>query len=81
LANPTGDLEGMAQVTNDKTRQPRVRLLSREEAEREDRTFWHSKSPKERLAAAEQLRQIAYGYEPATSRIQAVIVRTFRKPR
>jgi hypothetical protein len=58
-----------------------VRLLSREEAEREDRFFWHSRSPAERLAAAEQLRQIAYGYDPLTARIQAVVVRTFLKKR
>ena len=56
-----------------------VRLLSREEAEREDRLFWHSKSPVERLAAAEQLRQVAYGYDAATARIQAVVVRTVLK--
>ena len=56
-----------------------VRLLSREEAEREDRLFWHSKTPAERLAAAEQLRQVAYGYDAATARIQAVIVRTCLK--
>ncbi len=53
-----------------------VRLLSREEAEQEDRRLWHSKTPAERLAAAEQLRQIAYGYDPTTARIQAIIVRT-----
>ncbi len=47
-----------------------VRLLTREEAELEDRTYWHSKTPLERLAAAEQLRQIAYGYDPLTDRIQ-----------
>ena len=47
-----------------------VRLLTREEAEREDRAYWRSKTPLERLAAAEQLRQIAYGYDPLTDRIQ-----------
>ena len=57
-----------------------VRLLSREAAEREDRLFWHSKSPAERLAAAERLRQVAYGYDAATARIQAVVVRTVLKP-
>ena len=56
-----------------------VRLLSREEAEREDRLFWHSKTPVERLAAAEQLRQVAYGYDAATARIQAVFIRTVLK--
>ncbi len=49
-----------------------VRLLSREEAERQDRVFWHSKTPAERLAAAEQLRQIAYGYDAVAARIPAI---------
>ena len=49
-----------------------IRLLSAEEAALEDRTYWHSKTPAERLAAAETLRQVAYGYDPITGRIQAV---------
>jgi hypothetical protein len=57
-----------------------ARLLSRQEAEREDRVFWHSKTPAERLAAAEKLRQIAYGYDGSTARIQPVVVRTRLKP-
>jgi hypothetical protein len=57
-----------------------VRLLSREEAEQEDRLYWHSKTPEERLAAAEQLRQIAYGYDPVTARIQAIVVHAKLKP-
>lgn len=51
-----------------------ARLLSRREAEQEDRVFWHSKTPTERLAAAEQLRQIAYGCDASTARIQATVV-------
>ena len=42
------------------------------EAEAADRAHWLSKTPQERLAAAEQLRQIAYGYDATTSRIQQV---------
>jgi len=53
-----------------------VRILTREQAEEEDRTFWHSKTPAERLAAAEQLRQIAYGYDASTARIHAIFVYT-----
>jgi hypothetical protein len=56
-----------------------IRLLSRERAEVEDRTFWHSKTPAERWAAAEQLRQIAYGYD-ASSRISAIAEFTQLKP-
>ena len=53
----------MAQANSDTVETLPIRLLTREEAEHEDRVFWHSKTPAERLAAAEQLRQIAYGYE------------------
>jgi hypothetical protein len=69
----------MAQVKSADIESSSPRLLSREEAEREDRVFWHSKTPLERLAAAEQLRQIAYGYDALTARIQAVVVRTVLK--
>ena len=72
-------IEGMTQADSASIEGSAVRLLSREEAEREDRLFWHSKTPAKRLAAAEQLRQVAYGYDAATARIQAVVVRTFLK--
>jgi hypothetical protein len=63
----------MSQISGDAERpaQPVVRLLTQAEAAEEDRTYWHSKTPAERLAAAEQLRQVAYGYDPITARIQA----------
>ena len=72
-------IEGMTQADIAPIEASAVRLLSREEAEREDRLFWHSKTPVERLAAAEQLRQVAYGYDAATARIQAVFIRTVLK--
>jgi hypothetical protein len=60
-------------VSRNKNADRLVRLLTKEEVEQEDRTFWHSKTPAERLAAAEQLRQAAYGYDPASARIQEII--------
>jgi hypothetical protein len=36
----------------------------------DDRSFWLSKTPYERLAAVEQMRQIIYGYDPSTTRLQ-----------
>jgi hypothetical protein len=41
--------------------------------EADDKAFWASKTPAERLAALELLRQIAYGYDPATARLQRVL--------
>ncbi len=73
---PSHQIEGMTLSDSAAIESSAARLLSREEAEREDRLFWHSKTPAERLAAAEQF---AYGYDAATARIQAVVVRTFLK--
>ena len=63
------------------TKTPSIRLLSLEEAEAEDHVFWHSKTPAERWAAAEQLRQIAYGYDATTARISAIAEITELKQR
>jgi len=71
----------MAQPDSDTGAPFAARLLTRAEAEREDRVYWHSKTPEERLAAAELLRQVAYGYDATTARIQAVVVRTRLKQR
>jgi hypothetical protein len=39
----------------------------------EDRAYWHSKTPEERLAAMELMRAINYGYDPATERLQRLL--------
>ena len=38
-----------------------------------DRQYWLSKTPAERFEALELLRQIAYGYDPATARLQRIL--------
>lgn len=40
--------------------------------ESDEKEFWLSRPPAERLAALELLRQIAYGYEPNSLRLQRV---------
>ena len=42
------------------------------EAERAERAYWFSRTPSERLAAAEQLRQAVYGYDPDRAVISPV---------
>lgn len=37
------------------------------------RAYWAARTPEERLAALELLRQIIYGYDPATTRLQRVL--------
>ncbi|GMU22750.1 MAG: hypothetical protein AMXMBFR13_28340 [Phycisphaerae bacterium] len=39
----------------------------------DEKAFWLSKTPEERLRALEYLRQVAYGYDPATARLQRVL--------
>ena len=38
-----------------------------------DKVYWLSKTPLERLQALEFMRQIHYGYDPATTRLQRVL--------
>jgi hypothetical protein len=38
-----------------------------------DKAYWLSKTPQERLEAQEYMRQMAYGYDPATARLQRVL--------
>lgn len=44
-----------------------------EEAKTAGPTYWHSRTPQERLWALELMRQRFYGYDPATTRIQRVL--------
>jgi hypothetical protein len=39
----------------------------------DNRDYWQSRTPKKRLAAVEQLRQLNYDYDPAADRFQRVI--------
>jgi hypothetical protein len=39
----------------------------------DERAYWLSKTPYERLQAAELMRQIVYGYDPSTTRLQRVL--------
>ena len=44
--------------------------------ESDEKAFWLAKTPYERLLAMEQMRQIVYGYHPATTRLQRVLTVT-----
>ena len=41
--------------------------------ESDDKEYWHTKTPRERLQAVELMRQINYGYDPVTTRLQRVL--------
>ena len=39
----------------------------------DEKAFWLSQTPAERLRALEYLRQVTYGYDPDTTRLQRVL--------
>jgi hypothetical protein len=39
----------------------------------DEKAYWLSRPPHERLQAAELMRQIVYGYDPSTTRLQRVL--------
>lgn len=49
--------------------------------ESDEKEYWLSKTPQERLLALEMMRQIIYGYDPSTTRLQRVFEVTQRSPR
>ena len=40
--------------------------------------YWRSRTPQERMAALEMLRQVLYGYDPATARMERVLTVVYR---
>jgi len=36
----------------------------------DEKEYWQSKSPRERIQAIEIMREIIYGYDPSTARLQ-----------
>lgn len=46
--------------------------------ESDEKQYWVQKTPYERLEALEQMRQILYGYDPSTTRLQRVLTVTQR---
>lgn len=43
------------------------------QADADDRTYWRSKTPIERLEALELMRQVVYQYDPVTTRLQRIL--------
>jgi len=47
--------------------------------ESDEKEYWLSRSPEERLEAVEIMRRILYGYDPSSTRLQRVIEVAERK--
>lgn len=43
------------------------------EADEDDRQYWLNKTPLERWEGMEVIRQVIYGYDPTTTRLQRVL--------
>lgn len=56
-----------------------ISIVSVGEQELEARVYWHDKTPHERLEAVETTRQILYGFDSATARLQRVFEVVERK--
>ena len=44
-----------------------------QQADADDRAYWRFKTPIERLEALELMRQVAYQYDPFTTRLQRIL--------
>ncbi len=47
-------------------------IVNLHDEDTEDKAYWLSRSPSDRLVALEYLRQVMYGYDPNTTRLQRV---------
>jgi hypothetical protein len=47
----------------------------------DEKEYWLGRSPLERLQALEHLRQVMYGYDPSTARLQRFFEVIERQPR
>jgi hypothetical protein len=50
-----------------------ISVVSLHEQDEEVKRYWRGKSPHERLRAIEETRQMIYGYDPASTRLQRVL--------
>ena len=64
-----------ASLRHDQPRPDRtgLRVLTFQEAEREDRAYWHARTPLERLRHVEALRELNYGAAVINQGLQRVL--------
>ena len=46
----------------------------------DENEYWHRRTPEARLEALELMRQIIYGYDPSTERLQRLLIVVHREP-
>jgi len=50
-----------------------ISVVRLDEQDDHDKRYWRGKSPHERFQAVEETRQMIYGYDPASTRLQRVL--------
>ncbi len=50
-----------------------IKTISLQEADAADKAYWAAQTPRFRLEALEYMRQVAYGYDPVTARLERVL--------
>jgi hypothetical protein len=65
-------ISSMSDATGRKVDRRVLRIDSLHEPS-DDKAYWLSRSPEERLQAVETMRQIIYGYDPAAVRLQRIL--------
>jgi hypothetical protein len=50
-----------------------ISVVSLREQDGEEKSYWRSKSPHERLQTVEETRRMICGYDPASTRLQRVL--------
>lgn len=48
-------------------------VVALKDQQEDEKNYWRSKTPHERLQAVETTRQMIYGYDPASTRLQRVL--------
>ena len=56
-------------------------VIPLDQADAEDKAYWREQSPQARLEALELMRQVMYGYDPISDRIERVLEVVKRPPR
>jgi hypothetical protein len=77
-AEANGEPKPIDSMRLDRTAFTMIRL---HEASAIDKAYWATQSPRARLEALELMRQVAYGYDPNTARLERVLEVTKRTPR
>lgn len=48
-------------------------VVALKDQQEDEKNYWRNKTPHERLQAVETTRQMIYGYDPASTRLQRVL--------